>query len=83
MIEKVNVIKILENLQRCLNNKTNGQEYTLNSIKQYKKNLMIADNKEVIELSKQLEGLAEDDTERLKLNKQIDDIIRPILTEKE
>ena len=44
MIEKVNVIKILENLQRCLNNKTNGQEYTLNSIKQYKKNLMIADN---------------------------------------
>lgn len=83
MIEKVNVIKILENLQRCLNNKTNGQEYTLNSIKQYKKNLMIADNKEVIELSKQLEGLAEDDTKRLKLNKQIDDIIRPILTEKE
>ena len=61
----------------------NAQQLTLSCIRQYKKNLMIADNQEVIELSKQLEGLAEDDPKRIELNKQIDDIIRPILTKKE
>ena len=83
MIEKEMAIRILEDIRESLNAEDNAQQLTLRCIRQYKKNLMIADNQEVIELSKQLEGLAEDDPKRLKLNKQIDDIIRPILSEKE
>ena len=83
MIEKEMAICILEDIRESLNAEDNAQQLTLRCIRQYKKNLMIADNQEVIELSKQLEGLAEDDPKRLKLNKQIDDIIRPILTKKE
>ena len=83
MIEKEMAIRILEDIRRCLNAEDNAQQLTLSCIRQYKKNLMIADNQEVIELSKQLEGLAEDDPKRIELNKQIDDIIRPILTKKE
>ena len=83
MIEKDMAIRILEDIRRCLNAVDNAQELTLSSIRQYKKNLMIADNQEVIKLSKQLEGLKESDPKRLELNKQIDDIMRPILTKKE
>ena len=83
MIEKEMAICILDDIRECLNAKENAQKLTLSSIRQYKKNLMIADNQEVIELSKQLNGLAEDDPKRIKINGKIDDIIRPILTEKE
>ena len=83
MIEKEMAIRILEDIRENLDAEDNAQKLTLSSIKQYKKNLLIADNQEVIELSEQLEGLAEDDPKRIELNKQIDDIIRPILTEKE
>ena len=83
MIEKEMAIRILEDIRESLDAKDNAQQLTLSCIRQYKKNLMIADNQEVIELSKQLEGLAEDDPKRIELNKQIDDIIRPILTKKE
>ena len=83
MIEKEMAIRILDDIREILDAEDNAQQLTLSCIRQYKKNLMIADNQEVIELSKQLEGLAEDDPKRIELNKQIDDIIRPILTKKE
>lgn len=83
MIEKEMAIRILDDIRESLDAEDNAQQLTLSCIRQYKKNLMIADNQEVIELSKQLEGLAEDDPKRIELNKQIDDIIRPILTKKE
>lgn len=47
MIEKHIVISILEDIQKCLNEKNSCQEYTLSTIKQYRENILNTENTDI------------------------------------
>lgn len=81
MVEVDAVIKMLDDIEQCLN-RNNGKQLAISSIQQYKKNLETITNVKIKALIKELSKYNEESAEYHKIAKEIDEELRKIYNKK-